>query len=57
MLSAKEDNYPGINTNMSLYSNTGFKNSSRKGQTTRAKLDFSKKTGSNLKKSQIIVEE
>ena len=54
MLSAKEEitNYPGVNTGMSLYSNIGgFKNSSRKGQTTRAKLDFSKKTGSNLKKS------
>ena len=34
-----------------------FINSSRKPQTTRANLDFSKKKGTNIPKSQIIVEE
>jgi hypothetical protein len=50
--------YPILKTDISINSNklgrgltTGFKNTQRNPQTTRAKLDFSKKTGSDLKKS------
>lgn len=52
--------HPVLKTDMSINSNklgrgltttAAFKNSSRLPQSTRAKLDFSKKTGSDLKKS------
>jgi hypothetical protein len=56
----KMEDFPRLQTDMSITSkklgrdltgNQTLKNSSRMPQTTRAKLDFSKKTGSSLKKS------